>query len=56
MSTSTPTGAAIPGTLARSVIAQPSPGPRAAVVIGINKTGNLPVLSAAATGAREVAL
>src|SRR5215469_13700896 len=56
MNTSTPTGAAIPGTLvARSVIAQPSPGPRAAVVIGINKTGNLPVLSAAASGAREVA-
>jgi Caspase domain len=56
MNTSTPTGATIVGTLAaRSVIAQPSLGPRAAVVIGINKTRNLPVLSAAASGAREVA-
>jgi Caspase domain len=37
----------------RKVLAQPST--RAAVVVGVNKTGNLPVLQAAVSGAKSVA-
>ena len=40
---------------ARSLLAQPVAGPRAALVIGVDKAGNLPVLRAAASGARLVA-
>ena len=45
------------GTLAaRSILAQPRlANARAAVVIGVNKAGGLPTLSAAASGARTVA-
>jgi hypothetical protein len=50
-------GAAMAGTLAvKSVLAQPAtPLTRAAVVIGVDKSGNLPVLSAAKSGARMFA-
>ncbi len=50
-------GAAAAGTFAaRSSPAQiASPSTRAAVVIGVNKVGGLPILSAAADGARAVA-
>jgi hypothetical protein len=46
--------AAMAGTaIARPLVAQPSLV-RAAVVIGVNKAGNLPVLNAAASGAKQV--
>ena len=49
-------GVALAGTLAaRSVLAQTQAPVRAAVVIGVNKAGTLPVLSAAASGARTIA-
>jgi caspase domain-containing protein len=49
-------GVALAGTVAaRSVLAQPPAPVRAAVVIGVNKAGTLPVLSGAASGARTVA-
>jgi hypothetical protein len=40
---------------ARRVLAQPAASTRGAVVIGVNKTGNLPVLRAAVSGARSIA-
>ena len=40
----------------RNVLAQPAaPSTRAAVVIGVNKTGDLPVLQAAVSGATSIA-
>src|SRR6266568_2038197 len=48
-------GAAVAASLrAEAVLGQPGPN-RAAVVIGVNKAGNFPVLSAAASGAQNVA-
>lgn len=47
---------ALSGALAtRRLFAQPAPGTRAAIVIGVDKTGNLPVLKAAKSGASEIA-
>lgn len=40
---------------ARRVLAQPAASTRGAVVVGVNKTGNLPVLRAAVSGARSIA-
>lgn len=49
-------GLPIPGLwAARSLLAQPVAGPRAAVVIGVDKAGDLPILRAAKSGARTVA-
>ena len=49
-------GLSIPGLWSiRSALAQPVAGPRAAVVIGVDKAGDLPILRAAKSGARKVA-
>ncbi len=40
---------------ARQSVSQSAPDTRAAVVIGVNKAGDLPVLRAAISGARDVA-
>jgi hypothetical protein len=49
-------GLAVAGTLkSRRLVAQPSSAARAAVVVGVNKTGSLPILNAAASGAVTLA-